>query len=73
MSGVNELLDRLAEIGATIRSAGDHLILRAGPKPVPAALVKRLHRAKAQVLAVISPAARYWGQVGGAAFAASRR
>lgn len=44
MSSVSELLDRLAEIGATIRPAGDHLILRAGSKPVPAALVKRLHR-----------------------------
>jgi hypothetical protein len=50
MSSVSELLDRLAEIGATIRPAGDHLILRAGSKPVPAALVKRLHRAKAEVL-----------------------
>jgi hypothetical protein len=62
VSSANELLDRLAEIGATVRPAGDHLILRAGPNPVPAALVKRLHRAKAQVLAVISPEARYWGQ-----------
>ena len=62
MSSVSELLDRLAEIGATIRPAGDHLILRAGSKPVPAALVKRLHRAKAEVLAVISPEAPYWGR-----------
>jgi hypothetical protein len=52
MSSVSELLDRLAEMGATIRSEGDHLILRAGSKPVAAALVKRLHRAKAEVLAV---------------------
>jgi hypothetical protein len=55
MSTVYDLLDRLSEIGATIRPAGDHLILRAGSRPVPAELVKRIHEAKADVLAVLLP------------------
>ena len=55
MTTVCDLLDRLSEIGATIRPAGGHLILRAGSKPVPADLVKRLHKAKAEVLATLVP------------------
>jgi hypothetical protein len=55
VSTVNDLLDRLTEIGATIRPAGDHLILRAGSRPVPAELVKRIHEAKAEVLAFYCP------------------
>lgn len=57
MSTVHELLDRLSEIGATIRPAGNQLILRAGSKSVPAELVKRVHEAKAEVLAALSPEA----------------
>jgi hypothetical protein len=63
VSTVYDLLDRLTEIGATIRPAGDHLILRAGSRPVPAELVKRIHEAKADVLAVLLPPsseARRW-------------
>lgn len=54
MSAVFELLDRLTEIGATIRPAGDNLILRAGSKTVPAELVKRIHQRKAEVLEALS-------------------
>ena len=57
MSTVYELLDRLSEIGATITPVGDHLILRAGSKPVPADLVRRLQKAKAEVLATLAPEA----------------
>jgi hypothetical protein len=60
---VYDLLDRLTEIGATIRPAGDHLILRAGSKPVPAELVKRIHEAKVEVFAALLPEAneaRHW-------------
>jgi hypothetical protein len=57
VSTVNDLLDRLTEIGATIRPAGDHLILRAGCKPVPAELVKRIRQTKAEVLAALLPEA----------------
>ena len=63
MSTVHELLDRLSEIGATIRPAGNHLILRAGSKPVPAELVKRIHEAKVEVFAALLPEAneaRHW-------------
>jgi hypothetical protein len=57
MSAARELLDRFAEIGATVRpAAGDHLIVRAGANPVPAELVQRLRQAKAEVLAALSPA-----------------
>jgi hypothetical protein len=50
MSAVEELLDRLSEIGATIRPAGDRLILHAGPTAIPAGLVGRIRQAKAQLL-----------------------
>jgi hypothetical protein len=56
MSAARELLDRFAEIGATVRpAAGDHLIVRAGANPVPAELVQRLRQAKAEVLAALAP------------------
>jgi hypothetical protein len=48
---VQELLDRLAAIGAVIRPDGDSLILRAGPKPIPGELVGDLRRVKHQILA----------------------
>jgi hypothetical protein len=46
MTAARELLDRLAEIGATVSRVDDRLILRAGSQPVPAALVKRAHQAR---------------------------
>jgi hypothetical protein len=55
MSVARDLLDRLAEIGATVRPAGeDRLIVHAGAKPVPAELVHRLRQAKAEVLAALA-------------------
>jgi hypothetical protein len=63
MSTVDELLDSLARIGATIRPAGDRLILRAGPRAVPADLVRRIRQSKSELLAAVSPQAneaRYW-------------
>jgi hypothetical protein len=63
MNFVYDLLERLTEIGATVRPAGDRLILRAGSKPVPAELVWRIHEAKAEILATLSPVeteARPW-------------
>src|SRR6266568_6045719 len=57
MSAANDLLDRLAEVGATVRSeGGDRLIVRTGANPVPAELVRRLREAKAEVLAALAPA-----------------
>ncbi len=57
MSATSDLLDRLAEVGATVRSAGnDRLIVRAGANPVPADLVQHLREAKAEVLAALVPA-----------------
>jgi len=52
-SSVAELLGRLAEIGAEVRPAGDRLIVRAGAKPVPADLVRRLRQTKAEVMAAL--------------------
>lgn len=57
MTAAREVLDRLAEIGATVRPVGDHLIVRAGARPVPAQLVRRLREAKKEVLAALAPAA----------------
>ena len=62
MSTVDRLLDNLSRIGATIRPAGDRLILRAGATGVPAELVRRI-RAKSELLAAVSPQGyetRYW-------------
>jgi hypothetical protein len=55
MTAVRELLDRLAEVGATVSRVDDRLILRAGSRPVPAALVKRVHQARGELLVAISP------------------
>jgi hypothetical protein len=51
VTAVQELLDRLAAIGAVVKSDGDSLILRAGQKPIPGELVSDLRRAKGEILA----------------------
>jgi len=53
MNGADELLGRLTEIGATIRPAGDRLILRAGPTAIPASLVGRIRQARAELLSML--------------------
>jgi hypothetical protein len=53
MNTARDLLHDLAVIGATIRPAGDRLILRAGATPVPAGLVSRVREAKAELLATL--------------------
>jgi hypothetical protein len=65
MTGVEELLDQLKELGATLSPEGDRLIVRAGSRPVPAGLIRQIHRTKAEVLQAISPTkleARFWQQ-----------
>jgi hypothetical protein len=54
MSAAGSLFNDLAEIGATIRPAGDRLILRAGRTTIPAALVTRVREAKADLLATLA-------------------
>jgi hypothetical protein len=54
MSAADELLTRLAEIGAAIEPKGDRLILRAGRTPIPGELVRRFRRAKGEVLATLA-------------------
>jgi hypothetical protein len=54
MSTARDLLHDLAVIGATIQPEGDRLILRAGATPVPAGLVSRVRRAKAELLAAFA-------------------
>jgi hypothetical protein len=54
MSVARNLLEDLAGIGATIKPAGDRLILRAGRTPIPAALVGRVRAAKADLLATLA-------------------
>jgi hypothetical protein len=51
MSAAGDLLNCLAEIGASVEPAFDNLIVRAGAKPVPGELVRRLREAKAEVIA----------------------
>lgn len=55
MSAADELLDRLAKIGAIVRPAGDSLVVRAGQRPVPIELVRRLRETKVEILAALSP------------------
>jgi hypothetical protein len=49
-TAADELLARLAELGATVRPAGDHLLLQAGGKPIPGDLVKRLRESKTDLV-----------------------
>ena len=57
MSVARNLLDDLAGIGATIKPAGDRLILRAGRTAIPAGLVSRVRKAKADLLATLAAGA----------------
>ena len=58
MKIARDLLEELAVIGASIESAGDRLILRAGGTSIPADLVGRIRRAKTELLATLTiPAA----------------
>jgi len=52
VSAVRDLLDRLAEIGATLEPT----VLRAGATPVPAELVRRLRQSKRALLEELNPA-----------------
>jgi hypothetical protein len=49
MSTAKELLGSLAKLGATVGPAGDQLLVRAGGKPIPHNLVKRLRELKAEM------------------------
>ena len=53
MSAAQEVFRNLTAIGATIEHAGDHLLLRAGPKPVPAAIIRRVREAKPELLVML--------------------
>ena len=57
MSVARNLLEDLAVIGATIKPAGDRLILRAGRTAIPAELVSRVRAAKADLLATLAAGA----------------
>jgi hypothetical protein len=54
MSTARDLLTDLAGIGARIEPAGERIILRAGPTAIPAALVRRVREAKADLLATLA-------------------
>jgi hypothetical protein len=54
MTVARNLLEDLAVIGATIKPAGDRLILRAGRIAIPAELVSRIRAAKADLLTTLS-------------------
>src|ERR1051325_11318360 len=55
MSGAEELIDSLVEVGAKLDAENGRLIVRAGARPIPGELVRRLRGAKAEVLAVLAP------------------
>jgi len=49
MNAAKELLQCLAELGATVLPSGDQLLVRAGGKPIPHDLVKRVRELKAEM------------------------
>jgi hypothetical protein len=53
MSVAQEVCRHLAAIGATIEHVGDSLLLRAGPKPIPAAIIRRVREAKPELLILL--------------------
>jgi hypothetical protein len=53
MNAARAVLDELAMIGATIEVARDRLILRAGPKAIPATLISRVREAKTDLMATL--------------------
>lgn len=53
MSAAQEVFSHLEAIGATIEHAGDSLLLRAGPKPIPAAIIRRVREAKPELLVLL--------------------
>ena len=53
MSAAAHILHELEAIGAIIAPAGDRLLLRAGPKPVPASIIRRVREAKPELLALL--------------------
>ena len=53
MSAAHEVLRHLNAIGATIEPTGDRLLLRAGLRPVPADVIRRVKEAKAELLALL--------------------
>jgi hypothetical protein len=57
-AAAQELLVRLAKLGASVRPAGDQLLLRAGTKSIPGDLVKRLRESKADLVRVLERADR---------------
>jgi hypothetical protein len=53
MSAAREVFRHLDAIGATLEHAGDRLLLRAGRKPVPAAIIRRVREAKPELLLLL--------------------
>ena len=53
MSAAASLLQELAGIGASIKPSGAQLILRAGPNPIPPALVRRVREAKQDLIGIL--------------------
>jgi hypothetical protein len=56
MTHVRSLLEELAGIGASLRPAGEQLILRAGHTAIPAELVRRVKEAKADLTVALQRA-----------------
>lgn len=54
MTAAEELLECLAELGASVAPDGDRLVVRAGSSGIPAALMVRLRAAKPDVIAALA-------------------
>jgi hypothetical protein len=53
VSTAREVLRHLDAIGATIEPVGVHLRLRAGPEPIPSTIIRRVRKAKPELLALL--------------------
>jgi TubC N-terminal docking domain len=58
VTAAEELLDRLAELGASVSPDGDRLLVRAGASGIPPALIARLRATKPDVIAALSSETR---------------
>ena len=68
MSAVRALLNDLQVIGATVVPSGERLVLRAGPKPIPGSLVRRVRECKSEILEALAPSGAAVAPVSEAAY-----
>jgi hypothetical protein len=54
LKAISELLDLLASVGATVRRHGDRIVVKAGQKPVPRAVLNALRDRRLELLDLLA-------------------